>query len=264
MDNYKSYKNKMKVVILAGGFGTRISEESHMKPKPMIEIGGKPILLHIMEIYSKYGFKDFIICAGYKQEMIKSYFSQYGLYESDLRVNLATNELTYLNSSHKDWTITIVNTGLETMTGGRVKAISHLIDDENFLLTYGDGVSDVDLDAVINLHIKNRPTVTLTAIQPGGRYGKLGFQGTNNISSFEEKRKEDGGWINGGFMVVNKKIFEIIEGSHTVLEQEPLKKLAESSQLVAYKHHGFWQSMDTLRDKISLEELISKNEAPWI
>lgn len=254
----------MKVVILAGGFGTRISEESHLKPKPMIEIGDRPILWHIMKEYSHYGFNDFIICLGYKQQVIKEFFSNYYLHTSDITFDMENNKMTVHNHSADPWKVTLVDTGLNTMTGGRIKRIKDYIGNETFMLTYGDGVSDINPKELLKFHKKNGKLATITAIQPGGRFGALDINEKNStIREFMEKRKEDGGWINGGYMVLSPKIFDYIEGDQTVLEKEPLEKVAKMGQLSAYKYDGFWQCMDTLRDKIYLEELWDSGEAPW-
>ena len=255
----------MKVVILAGGFGTRISEESHLKPKPMIEIGGSPILWHIMKSYSAQGFNDFIICLGYKQHVIKEFFANYYLHRSDITFDFnSNNKMTIHNNVSEPWRVTLVDTGLNTMTGGRVKRVKDYIGDEPFMLTYGDGVCDIDLKELIKFHKKNGKIATITAIQPGGKFGALDINDEDNtIREFMEKRKEDGGWINGGYMVFNPQIFDYIDGDATVLEKGPLESVAKKGQLVAYKYDGFWQCMDTLRDKIYLDELIEKNMAPW-
>lgn len=253
----------MKVVILAGGFGTRISEESHLKPKPMIEIGGIPILLHIMKYYAAYGHKDFIICAGYRQDVIKEYFSNLFLHTSDIEFDFKNSSTKVLKKEPIDWSVKVIDTGLKTMTGGRIKRIKEYINDQDFLLTYGDGLSDVNIDRLIAHHYSNDSILTLTAIRPGGRYGKLQI-GTNDvISKFEEKNIDDGGWINGGFMVVNCKIFDYIESDETIFEQEPMKNLSSTGKLHAYKHYGFWQCMDTLRDKQLLEEYYNEQDYPW-
>jgi glucose-1-phosphate cytidylyltransferase len=253
----------MFVVILAGGFGTRISEESHLVPKPMIEIGGKPILWHIMKYYSSYGLRDFIICAGYKQYIIKEFFNNYFLHASDITFDFqSNNDLKIHQNNTEPWKVTVVDTGLNTMTGGRVKRVSKYIRDEDFLLTYGDGLSNVNLNELINFHKSRDSILTLTAIQPEGRFGFLDIDSDYLISQFREKRKDDSGWINGGFMVVNRKIFDMIDGDATVLEREPLEKLAKLKKLSAYKHNGFWQCMDTLRDKEILEKHWLNN-APW-
>lgn len=255
----------MKVVILAGGYGTRISEESQFKPKPMIDICGKPILWHIMKSYSHYGMDDFIICAGYKQQVIKEFFAHYYLYMSDVTFDIANaGAKTVIHTHAEPWKVTVADTGLNTMTGGRIKRIKDYIGNEPFLLTYGDGVCDIDINALIKFHKANGKMVTLTAVQPGGRFGNLEFENGTEIKSFAEKRKEDGGWINGGFMVVEPEIFDYIEGDQSVLERDVLEKLAAKGQLCAYKHNGFWQCMDTLRDKMFLEKLIESGQAPWI
>jgi len=255
----------MKVVLLAGGFGTRISEESHLRPKPMIEIGGAPILWHIMKYYSSFGYNDFVICCGYKGYVIKEYFSDYFLHRSDVTFDFTNgkNDITIHNNVSEAWKVTLVDTGFETMTGGRLKRVEQYVKGQTFMLSYGDGVSDVNLKELVSFHKNQKATITLTAIQPGGRFGVLGIE-NNRINSFTEKRKEDGGWINGGFMVVGPEIFKYLLDDNTVLEQEPLEKLAIENNLAAYKHNGFWQCMDSLKDKLYLEKLIKKNEAPWI
>lgn len=255
----------MKVVILAGGLGTRISEESHLRPKPMIEIGGMPILWHIMKSYSAQGFNEFIICLGYKQHMIKEFFANYYLHRSDITFNFKDkNEINIHNNIAEPWKVTLVDTGLNTMTGGRVKRIKDYIGNEPFMLTYGDGVCDVNLKELVKYHKKNGKIATITAIQPGGRFGALDIdEKDNTIREFMEKRKEDGGWINGGYMILGPEIFDYIEGDATVLEKEPLESIAKKGQLIAYKHDGFWQCMDTLRDKLYLDELIEAKKAPW-
>lgn len=254
----------MQVVILAGGLGTRISEESHLRPKPMIDIGDMPILWHIMKIYSYYGFNDFIICCGYKGYMIKEYFADYYLHRSDVTFDFTQdNKMIIHNNVAEPWKVTVVDTGLNTMTGGRVKRIEKYITTDNFMLTYGDGVSDVNIKKLVAYHQQHEKLATITAIQPGGRYGVLDIDETNNIDEFKEKAIEDGGWINGGFMVLNRAIFKLIADDNTVLERYPLEQLAKQKQLVAYKHHGFWQCMDTLRDKVLLEDLNNSGRAPW-
>lgn len=254
----------MKVVILAGGFGTRISEESHLKPKPMIEICGRPILWHVMKYYFSYGFKEFIICAGYKQHIIKEYFADYYLHCSDITFDFTQGNMqTIHNNVAEPWKVTIVDTGYDTMTGGRIKRIQKYIGNEPFLLTYGDGLCTVPLDQLVSFHRKGKKIATLTAIQPGGRFGVLDIQPDGTISSFAEKRKEDGGWINGGYMVLEPQIFERIKGDFTIFEHEPLESCARDGELDAYIHSGFWQCMDTLRDKELLEKLWDSGEAPW-
>lgn len=253
----------MKVVILAGGYGTRISEESHLKPKPMIEIDGKPIMWHIMKYYSSFGIQDFIICCGYKGYVIKEFFADYFLHNSDITFDLKSNRLEVLNNDSEPWKVTCVDTGLNTMTGGRIKRIQKFVDQEPFLMTYGDGVSDVDINALIQHHNQANKTLTLTAVRPGGRFGALELSETNEIRSFKEKNIDDGGWINGGFMVIEPEIFKYLDGDSCVFEREPLETLASMGKLQAYKHYGFWQCMDTMNDKNKLEKLLEKNEAPW-
>ena len=254
----------MKVVILAGGYGTRISEESHLKPKPMIDIGDMPILWHVLKGYSNFGFNDFIICCGYKAYMIKEYFADYYLHRSDITFDFANdNCVTIHNNIAEPWRVTLVDTGLTTMTGGRLKRVEKYLDNESFMLTYGDGVSDVDIDKLIDYHKSHGKMATITAIQPGGRFGMLDIDGKNNINSFKEKSVEDGGWVNGGFMVLEPGILDLIDGDDTILERHPLETLASRGELNAYKHNGFWQCMDTLRDKIYLEELWQSGKAPW-
>lgn len=254
----------MKVVILAGGFGTRISEESHLRPKPMIEIGGMPILWHIMKSYSYYGYNEFIICCGYKGYFIKEYFANYYLHHSDITFDFTKeNEITIHNNIAEPWKLTLIDTGLNTMTGGRVKRVRDYIGNEPFMLTYGDGVCDIEINKLVEYHKAHGKIATVTAIQPGGRFGVLGIDDSNSISSFKEKTKQDGGWINGGFMVLNPEVMDYIEGDSTVLEKYPLETLANMGELKAFKHKGFWKCMDTIRDKMLLEELIQNKEAPW-
>lgn len=254
----------MKVVILAGGFGTRISEESHLKPKPMIEIGERPILWHIMKIYSSYGFNDFIICLGYKGYCIKEYFAHYFLHESDVTFDFKnSNERMVHYHSAEPWTVTLVNTGGETMTGGRVKRVQEYIGNEPFLLTYGDGVADVNIADLVAYHKAHGKLATVTSIQPAGRFGALDLDSDNLVHGFKEKPKGDGAWINGGFFVLEPEVLGYIAGDSTILEKEPLEGLARDKQLVSYKHSGFWQPMDTLRDKNHLDELWKSGGAPW-
>ena len=255
----------MKVVILAGGYGTRISEESMVKPKPMIEINGQPILWHIMKEYSYYGFNDFIICAGYKQHVIKEYFADYYLYKSDVTFEFSNeNKMTVHNNASEPWTVTIVDTGLNTMTGGRVKRVKNYIGNEPFLLTYGDGVCDVDIQKLVEFHKSHGKLATLTAVMPGGRFGTLEISKENNcIQKCAEKKKEDGGWINGGYMVLQPEVIDYIEGDNTTFEKEPLENLSKDNQLVAYKHYGYWQCMDTMKEKMNLESLLREGKAPW-
>ncbi|RGS68521.1 glucose-1-phosphate cytidylyltransferase [Roseburia inulinivorans] len=254
----------MKVVILAGGYGTRISEESMTRPKPMIEINGDPILWHIMKEYSHYGFNEFIICAGYKQHIIKEFFANYYLHHSDITFDFsAENSMTVHNNVVEPWKVTIVDTGLNTLTGGRIKRVRKYIGEQPFLLTYGDGVCDVNITDVVAFHKRHGRLATMTAVQPGGRFGTLEIDGNGVIEQFAEKRKEDGGWINGGYMVLEPQVFDYIEGDSTTFEREPLEKLSEEGQLIAYKYNGFWQCMDTMKDKMYLEELLEENKAPW-
>ena len=254
----------MKVVILAGGMGTRISEESHLKPKPMITIGDQPILWHIMKCYSSFGFNEFIICCGYKGHMIKEYFADYYLHRSDVTFDFSEgNRMTVHANVAEPWKVTLVDTGLNTQTGGRVKRIQRYIGDKSFMLTYGDGVSDVDLNALLEQHRNSGKTVTLTGIQPGGRFGVLDLEG-QTITGFREKAKEDGGWINGGFMVMEPEVFDLLRSEERcVLEREPLEVLAREGRLGIYKHYGFWQCMDTQRDRGRLEALWASGRSPW-
>ena len=254
----------MKAVILAGGLGTRISEESHLRPKPMIEIGGQPILWHIMKIYSHYGVNDFIICAGYRQHVIKEYFADYFLHRSDVTFDFSNGgEMQVHNNVSEPWKVTIVDTGLETMTGGRIKRIKKFIGNETFMLTYGDGVTDLDISKLLEFHRKCGKHATLTAVRPDGRFGILDLDG-DTVASFREKTAEDAGWVNGGFMVLEPKVFDYIKGGdETVFERKPLEGLSADGQMAAFKHPGFWQCMDTLRDKEKLEELWRKGNAPW-
>lgn len=255
----------MKVVLLAGGFGTRISEESQFKPKPMIEIGGKPILWHIMKQYSYYGFNDFIICAGYKQYVIKEWFDDYFLHNSDITFDFSSgNQKMTVHSQHcEPWKVTVVDTGLNTMTGGRIKRIQPFVGDDSFMMTYGDGVCDINIKNLLDFHVAHKKLVTMTAIQPEGRFGVLDISTDNTIQAFREKSKNDSGWINGGYMVCNPQIFDYISGDSTIFEREPLERVAEEGQLVAYHHDGFWQCMDTQRDKQKLEDLWNSGHAPW-
>lgn len=254
----------MKVVILAGGFGTRISEESHLKPKPMIEIGEQPILWHIMKYYSHFGFNDFVICLGYKAYVIKEFFADYYLHMSDITFDFSDhNKMIVHDNFAEPWKVTLVDTGLHTMTGGRLKRIREHIGNETFMLTYGDGVADVDIKALVDFHSCHGKIATMTAIRPSGRFGILDVQSGNEITAFREKSQEDTGLINGGFMVFKPDIFDYIEDDNTVLEKEPLERLASEKQLMAFKHKGFWQCMDTMRDKTYLDSLLTKDQAPW-
>lgn len=255
----------MKVVILAGGFGTRISEESQFKPKPMIEIGGKPILWHIMKMYGAYGYNDFIICCGYKQDVIKEWFADYYLHNSDLTFDFTQDEPKMIvHDRHLEpWKVTLVDTGLHTMTGGRIRRIQPYVKDEPFFLTYGDGVSDVDMNKLLDYHKANGHMVTLTSVQPTGRFGNLDIAPNGTITNFREKVQDDVGWINGGFMVMEPGIFSLLPDDSCVLEQKPLEEAARMGQLDTYQHRGYWQCMDTLREKNKLEELWSSGKAPW-
>lgn len=251
----------MKAVILAGGYGTRISEESHLKPKPMIAIGGKPILWHIIKIYSHYGIDDFIICCGYKGYLIKEYFKNYFLHMSDITIDMEDNDVTVHKKKAEPWRITLVDTGLETMTGGRLKRVEKYLDG-TFCLTYGDGLADISIRELIDFHKKQKCLATVTAIQPAGRFGSLDISGAR-VKSFREKPKGDNRWISGGFFVCELDTLSLIEGDQTIFERDPLEKLAHDDQLAVFKHKGFWSAMDTLRDKIYLEELWKNRKANW-
>ena len=254
----------MKAVILAGGMGTRISEESSVRPKPMIEIGGKPILWHILKGYSKHGINDFVICLGYKGYVIKEYFANYFLHTSDVTFDMANNQMEVHQRYAEPWRVTLVDTGEQTMTGGRIKRIKpHVENEDVFCLTYGDGVSDVDITALIAFHRAQKTQCTLTAVQPPGRFGALAIDSNHRITSFQEKPQGDGSWINGGFFVCSPVVLDRISGDATIWEREPLEQLAHNGQMSAFYHRGFWQPMDTLRDKIHLEELWAKGKAPW-
>jgi glucose-1-phosphate cytidylyltransferase len=254
----------MKVLILAGGLGTRISEESDLKPKPMVEIGGKPILWHIMKSYSYYGLNEFIILCGYKGYAIKEYFSNYYKHMADMTIDLCNNDIEFHKNHAEPWKITLVDTGLETMTGGRVKRVQEYIKNEPFMLTYGDGVSDINFKDLLKFHQEHGKLMTMTSVQPEGRFGAISSTEKGLIEKFEEKPKGDGAWINGGFMVCQPEVLNYIENDQTVLEQKPLNDLANDKEIMAYKHKGFWKPMDTLRDKNWLENLIAKEKAPWI
>lgn len=255
----------MKVLILAGGLGSRLSEETTLKPKPMVEIGGKPILWHIMKIYSSYGFNDFIILCGYKGYMIKEYFTHYFLHTSDITVDMTTNSITHHSNHSEPWKVTLIDTGLDTMTGARIKKVKDYVGDEPFMLTYGDGVSDVNINDLIFYHNSHGKVITMTSVQPEGRYGSLVVDNEQKVLSFQEKPKGDGAWINAGFFVCQPELFNYIpDGEQIIFEREPLERLAKEGQLYTYKHEGFWKPMDTQRDKSQLEDLIEKNKAPWI
>lgn len=254
----------MKVVILAGGFGTRLSEETELKPKPMVEIGDRPILWHIMKIYSHYGFNDFIICLGYKGYVIKEYFANYFLHQSDVTFDFTNKSDRIIHSQRAEpWRVTLVDTGRNTMTGGRVKRIQEYVGNETFMLTYGDGVGDIVIDDLVRFHKNHGKYATVTAVQPSGRFGTMNLNDVDFVQSFQEKPKGDGSWINGGFFVLEPDIFDYIAGDETYWEREPLENLAKSGQLIAFRHHGFWKPMDTLRDKTALEELWNDGNAPW-
>lgn len=254
----------MKVVILAGGFGTRISEESQFKPKPMVEICGKPILWHIMKGFSAQGFNEFIVCAGYKQQVIKEYFAHYYLYNSDITFDFTNDNAKTIHHNNSDpWKVTVVDTGLNTMTGGRVKRIRNFVGNEPFILTYGDGVSNVDVKKVVNFHKKHNKMITLTAYNVEQRYGVLDIDDKSNVRSFREKSKDDATLINIGYMVCNPEVFGLINGDETTFEKEPLESAAKMGELMAYKHDGFWQCMDTVREKTILEKMWESGKAPW-
>lgn len=253
----------MKVVILAGGFGTRISEESHLKPKPMVEIGEKPILWHIMKYYSAFGFHDFIICCGYKQHVIKEWFADYYLHNSDVTFDLSTNKMEVHNNYSEPWRVTLVDTGLNTMTGGRIRRIEPYVKGETFMMTYGDGVSNVDLDALVKFHESHGKIATITTVNIGQAKGVLDIDQDNNITSFREKDDNDGSLINGGFMVLNPEIFQYLDGDDTIFERTPMQRLAAEGQLKSFYHDGFWQCMDTQREMKKLEELWQSGKAPW-
>ncbi len=253
----------MKAVILAGGFGTRISEETSVRPKPMIEIGGKPVLWHVMKIYSAHGINDFIICLGYKGYMIKEYFANYFLHMSDATIDMKHNKLEIHQNSAEPWCITLVDTGENTVTGGRLKRVGQYLDGNDFCFTYGDGVGDIDITRLVSFHKQQGRLATLTATQPPGRFGALDIESGNKVVSIREKPQGDGAWINGGFFVLSPKVLDYIEGDQTIWEREPMERLAHADQLSAYLHHGFWQPMDTLRDKNYLEELWASGKAPW-
>lgn len=255
----------MKVVILAGGLGTRISEESQVRPKPMIEIGEFPILWHIMKIYSHYGFNDFVICLGYKAHMIKEFFADYYLHMSDVTFDFRNNNQMLIHQNVAEpWRVTLVDTGLSTLTGGRLARVKKHLDNETFMLTYGDGVSDIDIPRLLDYHRTHKKTVTLTAVQPGGRFGVLNLDDAGtDVIGFTEKSVEEGGWINGGFMVMEPEVFDYLDGDFTILEKEPMERLSANRALSAYKHYGFWHCMDTLRDKLVLENYWSSKNVPW-
>ena len=253
----------MKVVILAGGYGTRISEESYLKPKPMIDIGERPILWHIMKLYSYYGYNDFIICLGYKGYIIKEYFAHYFLHESNVTFDFTNSNVVTHSNTAEPWKVTLIDTGLETMTGGRVKRIESYINNETFMLTYGDGVSNVNINQLVKYHKEHGKAATVTAAQLKGRFGSMGLRSDSQVDSFQEKPRGDGSWVNAGFFIMEPKVFEYINGDETTLEKEPLENLSRDGQLMAYKHNDFWQPMDTMRDKSMLEELWKNQNPPW-
>ncbi len=253
----------MKVVILAGGMGTRFAEETVLRPKPMIEIGGKPILWHIMKIYSAHGLNDFVICLGYKGYLIKEYFANYFLHQSDVTFDLKSNDMKIHQTQSESWKVTLIDTGDLTMTGGRLKRAARFLNpDEDFCFTYGDGVSNINVTELIRFHQAQKTLATVTAVQPPGRFGKLNLE-LNRVEGFQEKPQGDGAWINGGFFVLSPRVLNYIDGDSTTWEQTPMHRLAQEGQLSAYQHNGFWQPMDTLRDKNMLEDLWQKNQAPW-
>jgi glucose-1-phosphate cytidylyltransferase len=254
---------EMKVVILAGGLGTRLSEETDIKPKPMVEVGGKPILWHIMKIYSHYGFNDFIICLGYKGYVIKEYFANYFLHQSDVTINLNDNKMEVHNCKAEPWRITLIETGLNTNTGGRIRRIKDYVGRETFMLTYGDGVADVDITKLLEFHKSHGKTATITTVQPTGRYGVLELNERNSVLNFQEKPKGDKVWVNGGFFVLEPEAFNYIQGDETIWEREPLESISKDGQIVAYKHFGLWKCMDTARDKAELENLWNSGKAAW-
>lgn len=253
----------MKVVLLAGGLGTRISEETQIKPKPMVEIGDRPILWHIMKIFSSFGFNEFVICLGYKGYYIKEYFANYFLHQSDVTIDLSSNSIQIHQTQAEPWKITLVDTGNESMTGGRIKRIEQHVGDETFLLTYGDGVGNVNIRELVKYHQSHGKMLTVTAVQPSGRFGALNIDNVQMVTSFLEKPKGDGAWINGGFFVCNPGIFKYIAGDSSVWEREPMEQIAKDNEMVAYKHTGFWKPMDTLRDKMELEAEWNNGTAPW-
>ena len=252
----------MKAVILAGGLGTRISEETSARPKPMIEIGGKPILWHILKIYAAHGINEFIVCCGYKGYVIKEYFANYFLHMSDVTFDMASNKMQVHQENAEPWKITLIDTGETTQTGGRLKRVAQYLGDQDFCMTYGDGLSNVDISATINFHKKHKKLATMTVVKPPGRFGAVELRG-ENVSKFLEKPKGDGGWINGGFFVLSPKVIELIAGDEVSWEHFPLEALASKDELLAYKHDGFWQSMDTLRDKLVLDSYWSESQPPW-
>lgn len=253
----------MKVVILAGGFGTRISEETVIKPKPMVEIGENPILWHIMKIYSSYGFNEFVILLGYKGYYIKEYFSNYFLHQSDVTIDMTNNHMEIHNNEAEPWKVTLLETGIDTMTGGRIKQAQKYLEGDTFLLTYGDGLSNININTLVDFHKSHGKKITMTAVQPDGRFGSLNIEQSGVVSNFKEKPKGDGSWVNGGFFVCDTSILNYITDNSTIFEQDPLQKLAEDRELMVYMHHGFWSCMDSLNDKNNLSNMWIKNLAPW-
>lgn len=253
----------MKVVILAGGMGTRLSEETEFKPKPMVEIGEKPLLWHIMRIYSHYGFRDFVICLGYKGYIIKEYFANYSLHEDNVTIDMKNDKINIHHKKVEPWKVTLVDTGINTMTGGRIKKIEKYVGNKSFMLTYGDGVADINIKKLVDFHRKNGRFATVTAVQPVGRFGTIDLNEKGNITAFHEKPPKDRAWINGGFFVLEPNVFRYIDGDSTVWEKKPLESITRDRQLTVYKHLGFWKCMDTMRDKIELEKLWQETNAPW-
>lgn len=253
----------MKTVILAGGLGTRLSEETELRPKPMIEIGGKPILWHIMKIYSHYGYNDFVILLGYKGYMIKEYFANYFLHQSDVTIDLSNNKMVIHNNTAEPWKVTLLDTGVDTMTGGRIKRAEQFIGEEPFMLTYGDGVSDIPLDKLLRFHKKHGKHITMTSVQPEGRYGALDADADGKVNSFIEKPKGDNAWVNAGFFVCQPEVIGYIKGDEDIFERKPLEKMLQDGQLFTYRHRQFWKCMDTQRDKKHLEDLWISRKAPW-
>lgn len=259
----KTGDRPMKVVILAGGLGTRLAEETSVRPKPMAEIGDRPVLWHIMKIYSAFGFNEFVVCLGYKGYMIKEYFSNYFLHNCDVTFDMRTHGMEVHQNANEPWHVTLVDTGSDTMTGGRIKRVADYIGDETFMLTYGDGVADVDLTALLAFHRAHGKRATVTAVQPAGRFGAMELGDGDVVRCFQEKPEGDGGWINGGFFVLEPSVIDLIDGDATLWEREPIEALANADELLAYKHRGFWQPMDTLRDKQHLDTLWKSGRAPW-
>ena len=254
----------MKVVLLAGGFGTRLSEETDIRPKPMVEIGGKPILWHIMKIYSTYGFNEFVVLLGYKGYYIKEYFANYFLHQSDVTIDMSNGSMEVLNNSSEPWKVTLLDTGLHSMTGARIKKAQSFIGNEPFMLTYGDGVADIDIEELVDFHKSHGKSMTMTSTQPAGRFGALDIDENNKVNIFKEKPKGDGSWINAGYFVCEPKVFDYIaQGDSIIFEQEPLQNIAQDGELITFKHNGFWKPMDSLKDKNDLNELWDNNSAPW-